>query len=68
MTAPLNLSRNDRPPEPLMILFRVLSRRSWDELQGWHEAFPESRLEHVLTGTGIFVLYIPAGGARRLAG
>jgi hypothetical protein len=55
-------------PEPktesLMILFRIISRRSWDELQSLHEAFPGSRVEHVLHG--IYVLVIEPGGARRL--
>jgi hypothetical protein len=59
-------------PEPrseaLMILFRIISRRSWDELQGWREAFPGSRVEHVMTGTGIFVLHVPPGGAGGFAG
>ncbi len=56
-------------PEPqtdnLMILFRIISRRSWDELQDLHEAFPGSRVEHVLHD--IHVLIIEPGGAKRLA-
>ncbi len=44
--------------EPLMILFRILSRRSWDNLQSWHRAFPGSRIEHLMEGTGFFVLII----------
>jgi hypothetical protein len=56
-------------PEPrtetLLILFRIVSCKSWDELQGWHEAFLGSRVEHVLHG--IYVLVIESGGARRLA-
>ncbi len=51
-------------PEPLVILFRIISHRSWDELQSLHEAFPGSRVEHVLHG--IYVLLIEPGGARRL--
>ena len=49
-----------------MVLFRIISRRSWDNLQGWHKALPGSRVEHVMKGTGIFVLHIPAGGAKDL--
>ncbi len=64
MTTPLNSSISDSPPETLMISFRIISRRSWDELQGWHEAFPGSRIEHILYG--IYVLIVPPGGARRL--
>lgn len=60
------VSIQDSPSESLMVMFRIISRRSWDELQGWHEAFPESRVEHVMKGTGIFVLHVPSGGARRL--
>lgn len=57
-------SIQDRSPEPLIVLFRIIGRRSWDNLQSWHEAFPGSRIEHVMTGTGIFVLHIPSGGAK----
>ena len=46
-------------------MFKIISRRSWDELHRWHEALPESRIEHVLYG--IYVLTIPQGGARELA-
>ncbi len=57
-------------PEPrtegTMVLFRIISRRSWDELQGWHEALPGSCIEHVLHG--VHVLIVLPGGARRLAG
>lgn len=56
-------------PEPqtdnLVILFRIISRRSWDELQGLHEALPGSRVEHVLHD--IHALIIEPGGAKRLA-
>lgn len=47
----------------LMVLFRILSRRNWDELQSWHKACPGSSIEHLLEGTGLFVLTIPPGGA-----
>ncbi len=50
--------------EPLIILIRIISHRSWDELQSLHEAFPGSRMEHVLDGT--YVLVVKPGGARRL--
>ncbi len=55
-------------PEPqtatLMILFRIVSRRSWDNLQNWSEALPGSHVEHLMFG--LYVLVIEAGGARRL--
>jgi hypothetical protein len=46
-----------------MILFRIISRKSWDELQSWHEAFPGSTVEHVLHD--IYVLVIKPGGSNR---
>ena len=56
-------------PEPrmeaLMVLFRIISRESWDELQSLHKAFSESRVEHVLYG--IYVLIILPGGVRERA-
>ena len=52
--------------EALMIAFRIISRRSWDELQAWHAGLPGSCVEHVLRG--IYVLHVPAGGAKELAG
>ncbi len=66
MPPPLNSSINDSSPETLMVLFRIISRRSWDELQSWHEACPGSTVEHFMKGTGLYVLTIPPGGARRL--
>ncbi len=48
-----------------MILFRIISRESWDELQRIHQAFYGSCVEHILYG--IYALIIPPGGARRLA-
>lgn len=57
-------------PEPrteaLMVLFKIISRHSWDNLQSWHKVFPGSRIEHVLYG--IYALIIPPGGAGKLAG
>jgi hypothetical protein len=52
-------------PETLVILFKIISRGSWDELHRWHEALPGSRVEHILHG--IYALIIPQGGARELA-
>ena len=49
-----------------MVCFRIISRRSWDNLQSLHQAFPGSCVERVMEGTGIFVLHIPAGGAKDL--
>lgn len=60
-------SIQDRPTEPLLILFRIISRYSWDELQRQHEALPGSRIEHVMEGTGIFVLIVEPCGVRRLS-
>lgn len=47
-----------------MILFRIVGRHDWDNLQSWHEALPGSRIEHVLFG--LYVLIIEPGGALRL--
>jgi hypothetical protein len=57
----------DRSPErtELSVLFRIISRRSWDELQAWHRACPGSTVEHLMFG--LYALTIPAGGAGRVA-
>lgn len=47
--------------ESLLVLFRIISRRSWDELQRWHEALPGSRVEHLMYG--LYVLHVEPGGA-----
>jgi len=47
----------------LMVMFRIISRHSWDVLQGWHKACPGSTVEHLMKGTGLYVLILPAGGA-----
>jgi hypothetical protein len=64
----MNAPQEELCPEPrteaLIVLFRIISRKSWDELQGWRGAFPGSRVEHVLYG--IYALIIPPGVARRL--
>jgi hypothetical protein len=44
----------------LMVMFRIISRRSWDELQSWHRACPCSTVEHL--AYGLYVLAIPPGG------
>ena len=49
----------------VMILVRIISRRDWDRLQGWHKSCPGSTIEHLMHG--LFVLTIPTGGAGRLA-
>lgn len=65
----MDAPREEFYPEPrteaLMVLFRVISRRSWNDLQSWREAIPGSRVEHILYG--IYALTVPPGGARRLA-
>jgi len=48
-----------------LILFKIISRRSWDELQGWHRALPGSRVEHIKHG--IYVLTVEPGGANSVA-
>jgi len=51
-----------------LILFKIISLRSWDELQDLHKSFPASRIDHVMAGTGIFVLTVgPAGESEELA-
>lgn len=53
----------DNPQErtEVMVLFRIIGRRHWDELQGWHRSCPGSTVEHLYRG--LYVLTIPAGGA-----
>ncbi len=48
-----------------MVLFRIISRRSWDNLQSWHKALPGSSVEHLMFG--LYVLHIHAGGAKEIA-
>ncbi len=50
--------------ESISVLFRIISRRSWDELQSCHEALPGSRVEHLMYGC--YVLHVKPGAARRL--
>ncbi len=54
-------SIQNRPTESLLLLFRILTRREWDELQSWHEALPGSRVEHLMYG--LYVLYAEPDGA-----
>lgn len=52
---------HERPSEPLMVMFRILSKRSWVALQELHEVCPGSHIEHL--ERGLYVLFLPAGGA-----
>ncbi len=45
----------------VMVMFRIISRRDWDRLQGWHHACPGSAVEHLMHG--LYVLVVPAVGA-----
>ena len=65
MIAPQEEFYREPQAEPLVILFRITSRRSWDELHSLHEAIPGSRVEHILHG--LYVLVVEPGGAQRLA-
>ena len=63
---PLQGGNNQMIPEntseriEIMVMFRIISRRSWDELQSWHRACPGSTIEHLMHG--LYVLTIPPGG------
>jgi len=46
--------------EERMILARIITRRDWDILQGWHRHYSGSKLEHLYAG--LFVLTIPPAG------
>ncbi len=43
----------------LSIVFRIISRREWNRLHGWHRACPGSRIEHLMHG--LYVLHVPTG-------
>lgn len=60
-------SINQGTPERIgvMVMFRIITRRSWDNLQSWHRACPGSTVEHVRGG--IYVLVVPPGGALEAA-
>ncbi len=57
----------DNPTEHtgVMVMFRILTRRDWDNLQSWHASHPGSSVEHL--HCGLFVLTVPAGAAREAA-
>lgn len=50
--------------EALMVLFKIISRRSWENLQDWHAACPGSYIEHLCGG--MYILHIPADGTANL--
>ncbi len=66
MDAPQPRLYPEAEPENLMVVFGIISHRSWDELQGWRDALPGSYIEPIMYG--LYVLIVPPGGARRLAG
>ena len=41
------------------VLFRIVTRRDWDRLDGWCTACPGSRIEHLMHG--LYVLHVPDG-------
>ena len=45
-----------------MVLYHIISRRSWDKLQALHKSCPGSSVEHIMPG--LYVLHIPPGGAQ----
>lgn len=51
--------------DEVMILVKIISRRSWDDLQAMHRACPGSTVEHLYRG--MHVLTIPTGGATEVA-
>jgi hypothetical protein len=54
---PSTTRHNGENPEPAegAVLFKIIGRLSWDNLQAVHHAWPGSTVEHVLEGTGIYV-------------
>ena len=64
MDAPIEEFYPEPDTKTLMIMFRIISRRSWDELQSWQRALPGSRVEHLMHG--LYVLIVETGGARRI--
>ncbi len=63
MNNPANPEYHSKDKE-LLVLFRIISRRSWDELQNWQRALPGSHVEHLMHG--LYVLTVVPRGARRL--
>jgi hypothetical protein len=49
----------------VMVMFRIISRHDWDQLQGWHRSCPGSSVEHL--AHGLYVLTVPADGAGEAA-
>ncbi len=43
-----------------MVMFRIISRHDWDELQRRHKACPGSTVEHLYRG--LYILTMPAEG------
>lgn len=62
-----HIDQDEQERTEVMVLFKIISRHSWDRLQEWHRSCPGSTIEHVMAGTGIYVLHIPAGGAVEVA-
>lgn len=54
---------NPKSRTEVTVLFKIISRHSWDKMHAFIAAHPGSRLEHVAKGTGIYVVHVPAGGA-----
>lgn len=50
-----------KPTEGISVLFRIISRHSWDNLQSWHKALRGSRVEHLMHG--LYVLHVKPSGA-----
>jgi hypothetical protein len=48
-----------------LVMFRIISRRHWNQLQSWHQACPGSAVEHL--EAGLYVLTVPADGAEAAA-
>ncbi len=58
----------DNPQEradEVMVLVKIISRRSWVDLQAMHRACPGSTVDHLYRG--MHVLTIPTGGATEVA-
>lgn len=51
---------NTQERTELMVLFRIISRHDWDQLQSWRRACPGSTVEHLMYG--LYVLSVPGGG------
>jgi hypothetical protein len=64
MDTPQESFYNEPPDETLAVLFRIISRHSWDELQSWQKALPGSRVEHLMHG--LYVLTVEPGGSSSL--